>query len=124
DFPRGGKVTLTAEPAAGYTLQTWQGAGCADTPTCTVTMSRAVAVTVIFAREAPNQYTLTTATAGHATGTITPDCSGGCGESPGAVVTLNASAPVGAHFDHWSGCPNPSGSVCTVTMDGDRQVTA
>jgi uncharacterized delta-60 repeat protein len=49
-FDDGSQVTLTANPASGSQLAGWSGGGCSDTPTptCTVTMSSAQAVTATF----------------------------------------------------------------------------
>lgn len=44
--------------------------------------------------------------------------------SSGAVVTLYATAATGSTFASWSGCPGPSGTSCTVTMNAAQSVTA
>ena len=44
-FPSGQSVTLTATPTAEVTFKGWNGAGCAGTGSCTVTMSQAQSVT-------------------------------------------------------------------------------
>ena len=45
----------------------------------------------------------------------------------GATVTLTAPAEAGygiSSFDAWSGCDRSDGATCTITMSGDRSVTA
>ncbi len=42
----------------------------------------------------------------------------------GATVTLNAVAATGSRFAAWTNCPTAAGAVCTVTIDGDRSVSA
>jgi hypothetical protein len=72
-------------------------------------------------------YTLTTtvepATGGSVSVNPPPDC-GGDQYTVDTVVTLTAEANVGYAFDHWSGDAGGSVSPVTVTMDGDRDVTA
>lgn len=42
----------------------------------------------------------------------------------GTAVTLTAIATTGYAFSDWTGCDSASGSVCTMTMDADKTVTA
>jgi uncharacterized repeat protein (TIGR01451 family) len=74
---------------------------------------------------------LTVARAGSGSGTVTSapagiDCGEDCTEpyDNGAQVTLIASPSQGSRFDGWTGCDNPSGMTCGITMDADKQVTA
>ena len=55
-FVPGTEVTLTADPAAGYTFTGWSGGGCSGTDPCTVTMNADTTVTATFT---PIEYTLT-----------------------------------------------------------------
>jgi List-Bact-rpt repeat protein/PASTA domain-containing protein len=50
------------------------------------------------------------------------DCPGDCTEpyDAGTQVTLTAFGP----FTGWTGCDNPSGTTCVMTMDADKQVSA
>jgi len=66
--------------------------------------------------------------AGGGTGTVSGEgiaCPGDCGEEyePGMSVTLSAQPTGGSTFAGWSGDCTGTGT-CTVTMDGDRTVTA
>ena len=69
------------------------------------------------------QYTLITAVSPLNSGTITPDCSGGCMYDSGNVVVLTANEDSN-QFKSWSGCDDPNGQLCTMTMDDDKSVTA
>ncbi len=75
-------------------------------------------------------FTLTAATAGAGSGTITSspagiDCGSDCTQSynDGTSVTLTASPAAGSAFTGWSGACSGSGT-CTVTMSEARSVTA
>jgi len=57
-------------------------------------------------------------------GDISPDCSQGCLYASGTQVTLNAIEDKGYPFIDWTGCDTPSGSICTMTIDADKNVTA
>jgi len=53
-------------------------------------------------------------------------CAGDCWEvyNLNDTVVLNAAAGAGFAFDSWTGCDSPVGATCTMTMDGDKLVTA
>jgi len=74
---------------------------------------------------------LTVVRAGSGSGTVTSapagiDCGDDCTEpyDNGVQVTLTANPSQGSRFDGWTGCDNPSGTTCEMTMDADKQVTA
>ncbi len=66
-------------------------------------------------------YTLTTATTG--TGTITLSPSGGT-YAAGTVVTVTATPGSGYTFSSWSGDLSGSTNPTTITMDGNKSITA
>jgi hypothetical protein len=49
DYPHGSTVTLTAEPARGFTFEGWGGGACSGVAPCTVTIDEATSVTAEFA---------------------------------------------------------------------------
>jgi hypothetical protein len=53
-------------------------------------------------------------------------CPADCAENylVGAVVTLTATPDPGSSFAGWAGCATINGSTCTVSMTGNRSVTA
>jgi uncharacterized repeat protein (TIGR02543 family) len=109
----GDVVGLTATADTGWTFTGWSGA-CAASP-CSITMDGDKSVTATFTQ---NTYTLATTKVGN--GTVTADKS-----APyhyGDVVGLTATADPGWTFTGWSGAC--TASPCTVTMDGDKSVTA
>ena len=121
-YPSGTSVPVVATPNPGYTLTGWTGSGaCSGTgPTCTVTMNRDKTVTVNFSIV---QFTLTTSAAPLTSGTVFGD-----GSYPyGSAVEVRAAANAGYGLASWSGaCASvgPLTNPCTVTMDGDKSVTA
>jgi len=126
DFDYGTMVTLTATAATGSTFDGWNGEGCTGSGTCVVTMSAARSVTANFTL---NQYTLDVSKTGSGTVSSNPagiDCGSDCSEDYdyGTVVTLTATPDSGWGFFGWevdlSGSTNP----ITLTIDGDKSVTA
>ncbi|PTN32859.1 hypothetical protein C6366_15525 [Desulfonatronum sp. SC1] len=101
-----------------------------------VTMSAAnVSVTATYKNLPPTTYTLTVSSLG-TSGVIilgSPSVYGGttyytmAGITPDTSITLTAPAVSGgAMFNSWTGCKstNHSARTCTVTMNGNRTVTA
>jgi uncharacterized repeat protein (TIGR02543 family) len=115
----GDVVTLTATANPGYSFDHWSGDTSGSNAVTTVTMTGDKAVTAHFTE---SQYSLTI--------TVDPVADGSVAAVPappyyyGDVVTLTASANPGYSFDHWSGDASGSNPVTTVTMDGNKAVTA
>jgi uncharacterized repeat protein (TIGR02543 family) len=110
-------VTLTATPAAGYKFNGWSGAITTMANPATVTMDGNRSVTANFV---PITYTLgVSATNGNVA--LSPP--GGV-YNVGTVVTLTATPAAGYQFSGWSGAITTMANPATVTMDGNRSVTA
>ena len=114
----GDVVTLTATPAAGYTFAGWSGDLTGSTNPATVTMNAGKTITASFTQD---NYTLSINTTG----------SGAVAKSPdqatylyGDVVTLTATPVAGYTFAGWSGALSGSANPATLTMSGNRTVTA
>jgi uncharacterized repeat protein (TIGR02543 family) len=112
-------VLLTAVPSAGWSFSQWGGNLSGSTNPAVISMTGNKTVTATFSQ---NVYTLTI--------TVNPTAGGSVAAVPsppyhyGDVVTLTASANIGYKFDHWSGNASGTSSVTTVTMNGNKSVTA
>ena len=69
------------------------------------------------------EYTLTTVTDGTGSGTVDLSPPGGSYTS-GTVVTVTANPAAGSSFTSWSGDLSGSTNPASITMDGNRSVTA
>jgi uncharacterized repeat protein (TIGR02543 family) len=110
-------VSMTATPATGYRFVNWSGDLSGSSNPATLVMDGNKSVTAVFAS---NVHTLTVAASG---GTVlkSPDKAG---YEYGESVTLTASADAGYSFTGWSGAASGTNSSITITMDGDKSVTA
>jgi uncharacterized repeat protein (TIGR02543 family) len=113
-------VTIWANASTGSTFTGFTGALTGTTTPQTLVMNGNKAVNAAFTLNGP--YTLTI--------NIDPETGGSVAAVPsppyyyGTVVTLTASANPGYSFDHWSGDASGTNPVTTVTMTGDKSVTA
>jgi hypothetical protein len=122
-FDHGTLLELEALPDIGYHFSSWSGdLGGSANPT-SVTMTGAKAIGAGFSL---NAYTLSlTGSHGQVSVNGTPEplpCS-----RPfdyGEVVTLEALPDTGYHFSQWSGDLSGSANPTTVTVSGDKTVTA
>ena len=112
-------VGLTAEPGAGYYFDHWGGDLTGSDNPASITMSGNKSVTAYFALI---EYTLTTIVDPSGGGTISANLS-----EPyhlNDVVELTAVPDVGYIFDHWDGDLTGSDNPASITMSGDKSVTA
>lgn len=129
-FNEGRLVTLTATPVPGTRFTGWSGGGCSGAaPSCQVTMTAAKSVGADFA-PIPAQ-TVAVSITGAGAGTVTSEpsgisCPGACaaGFAEGTQVTLIAGAAPGSDFAGWSGDCAGTVSTCTVTLAGERSLSA
>jgi uncharacterized repeat protein (TIGR01451 family) len=126
-YNHGALVNLTAVAAANSTFTGWSGA-CTGAGSCQVTMDAAKAVTANFAIKS---HALSVTKTGSGTVTSSPagiNCGADCNETynHGVQVTLTATANAGSEFTGWGGACADAGtnSTCTLTMDGDKSVSA
>jgi hypothetical protein len=128
-YRQGTTVVLTATAAAGSTFSGWSGCPSPSGSTCTVTMAIDRNVTATFTR-GPR---LTVANSPSSGGSVTSSdgaisCGSTCahtypyGSTPS--LTLYAWPAAGYRFTGWSGCPQPFGTRCILSLSGDRSVTA
>lgn len=125
-YKRGTTVTLRATPLANQTFVGWSGA-CTGTGACSVKLTRDASVTATF--ESAYQAQLTVNATGPGYVWIDPPgsrCSeGNCTGryDKGTTVTLKAVPGPYSGF-RWSGACTGTNPVCTLTMDGDKSVSA
>ena len=120
-------VTLTATPNDGYQVASRGGDCSGSGTTCTVGMTRNRSVSVTF--EARPTWDLDVSTSG-CCGNVSRNRQPPYYQGDDTEVTLTATAspdtPSGPSysFDGWSDCDSTSGATCTVTMNGNKTVTA
>ena len=114
----GDGVTLTALADAGWTFAGWTGDLTGDTNPDTITMDGNKVVTATFTKD---EYTLDVDVVGQ--GAVTKDPDQGT-YAYGDVVTLTAVADPDWMFTGWSGDLTGDTNPDTVTMDGNKVVTA
>jgi len=117
-YAYGAVVQLTATANSGWTFSSWSGNLSGSTNPASITMNGNRSVTAHFTQ---NQYTLT----------VTVDGSGSVTKNPnqatytyGQVVTLTAVPGTGWVFSSWTGDLSGSQNPKTITMNGNRAVTA
>jgi len=122
EYQPGDVVTITATPNAGQVLQSWTGCSQTTATTCTVTMTTDVSVTANFLPAASSVTLTVNATPGNGGGFVqTPDL---YAHPVNAAVSVTAIPAPGFAFQGWSGCNTVNGTLCNVTMDANRAVTA
>jgi len=121
----GTNVQLTANANSGYTFQSWSGCDSASGNTCNVTMNGNRSVTANFSAN-PVCYTLTTNVNPGGSGSVSVNPGPNCGSqyTAGTNVTLTANPNSGYTFSYWSGDASGSSNPTTITMNGNKNVTA
>jgi uncharacterized repeat protein (TIGR02543 family) len=119
-YASGSSVRLVASPANNWHLTGWTGAtpDALNPLAATVVMDGARTVTAHFAFDT---RTLTVTTVGN--GTVVVDPPGGVYDL-GSAVTLTPVADPGSAFAGWSGDLTGNAVPGTITMDGNKNVTA
>jgi len=118
-YTEGTVVTLAATPASEYSyFDHWGGSLTGSENPTTITMNGDKNVIAYFTATPPD-YTLTVNVVG--SGSVSP--SGGV-YSADDVITLTATPNSGWAFDHWEGGASGSQNPTSLTMNGDKTVTA
>jgi len=117
-YPYGTIVTLTATPNTGWVFSSWAGDLSGSTNPTTITMT---ANKTVIAHFTANQCTLTITTTGSGSVTKNPNQAT---YTYGTVVTLTAVPSSGWIFSSWSGDLSGSQNPRTITMNGNKAVTA
>ncbi len=120
-YDEGTVVTVSAIPDEGYMFDSWSGNLSGTANPTTIVMDGNKSITAAFSEIPPEMFTLTTAVIGSGSITLIP--SGGAYEA-GTVVVLSATPATGFVFDSWNGDLSGSSNPKTITMDGNKSVTA
>jgi uncharacterized repeat protein (TIGR02543 family) len=115
----GNTVTLTASPNPGFTFTGWSGQLSGSSNPAQIIITGNMVVTANFV---PNSVTLSLNVNPAGTGAITPNL-----PSPyhyGDVVQLTAVPVTGYSFSSWSGDTTGTTNPTTITLNGDKTVTA
>ncbi len=120
------RLTLTAQPNAGYSFSAWGGDISASSTSATVTVDGAKTITAYFnagGEIAPEEgkYLFSQYVNPPGTGLVTP---AGDSYEPGTPLTLSAYAKDGYAFHHWSGAISGTGWQTTIVMNSDMAVVA
>jgi len=117
-YPYGTMVQLTATADTGWVFDSWGGDLSGSTNPASITMTSNKSVTALFTQ---NYYTLTITVSGTGSVTKNPD-------QPtypyGAVVTLTAEPGAGWAFHSWNGDLTGNQNPTTITINGNKTVTA
>ncbi len=117
-YQPGEQVKLTASPSPGWGFSGWSGDLSSSANPATLTMDGNRSVTATFTQ---NQFTLSVNVSG--SGTVTRDPHKSAYQS-GEQVKLTASPSPGWVFSGWSGDLSSTANPATLTMDGNKSVTA
>ncbi len=112
------QVILEAVPAEGYGFDMWLGDLSGSENPVTITMDRPMEITALF-----ETFTLITETSPVDGGsiTITPDKPN---YAPGEQVQVEAFPEAAYNFINWTGDLSGTDNPATITMDGDKSITA
>jgi len=111
-------LELTAESSAGWEFSHWEGDLSGSGNPQQITMDQDKEVTAVFEME---EYSLSTNTDGSGSIDVDPDQSS---YHYGDEVTLTAQPADGWNFVEWQGDLSGSSNPETITMDGDKSITA
>lgn len=115
-------VTATAVADVGYLFSHWTGdkSGSANPTTLAMTSNRLLTAHFVEQGQVP-EYTLNVSVSGGGQVNQTPQ---GTALPEGTVVTLTAAPDTGYRFAGWSGSVQSSNVTITLTMDGNKALTA
>ena len=121
NYAPGEKVQLQATASPGYTFTNWSGGASGSSNPVTITMDGNKTVTANFKQTI--RYTLVVNVSPPGAGYVmkSPDKAN---YAPGEKVQLQATASPGYTFTNWSGGASGSSNPVTITMDGNKTVTA
>ncbi len=111
-------VNISATSTTGWHFDHWTGdVASPSSASTTVTMDENKTVTAVFVKDT---VTLTVNVTGSGSVTQNPTAPYLYGD----IVQLTAVAATGWHFDHWTGALSGSDNPKSITLDGNKSVTA
>lgn len=122
-------ITLRASPKEGYRFEAWEGDCARAGQWCELDMSASRQVGVRFAAISPTLVSLRVSVSGSGQVRSTPagiDCPGQCSAqfSPGASLSLRATASANSQFRGWQGACEQAGDTCSLQLDGPLDLQA
>ena len=111
-------VVVTATPSSGFVFTGWSGAASGTGNPVTITMDGNKTLTANFASV---NYTLTVVAAGN--GSTSP-AAGTYSYASGAQVMVTATPASGYVFTGWAGAASGTSNPVTITVDGNKTLTA
>jgi uncharacterized repeat protein (TIGR02543 family) len=113
-------VQMTATPSTGFTFTGWSGDATGSTNPLSMIMSGNKNITANFTASAVTQFSITLTTTN---GTVAANPSQVLYDS-NTVVQLTATPNTGYSFSGWSGDATGSTNLLSVTMNGNKNITA
>ncbi len=120
-YLEGEEVILRAVAETGWTFKQWKGDLSGSSNPETITVDGDKSVTAVFEQEPASEFTITTSTEGAGLVEKDPDKAS---YLEGEEVILRAVAETGWTFKQWKGDLSGSSNPETITVDGDKSVTA
>ncbi len=120
-YEEGTDVPVEATPAQGWKFVEWTGDYEGTEKNITITMDSEKNITAHFEEESVETYTLTINTDGQGTVTAEPDQQE---YEEDTEVTLTATPDQDWNFVEWTGDYEGTSEEVTITMDGDKEITA
>ena len=123
----GTTITITATADTGSHFESWSGCDSTSNNLCIVSMAGNKSVSATFTLDT---HTLTATKAGTGSGSLTApglSCNGNTCTGTydyNETVQITATADTGSVFGSWSGCDSVNGNVCTILINGDKNVEA
>jgi uncharacterized repeat protein (TIGR02543 family) len=117
----GQTASISAMPNSGYIFDGWSGDFSGNTNPASITMGGSKTVVANFIQSQPNQYTLTANAVGSGSVAKTPAKST---YNQGDQVQLTATPGSGYSFSNWTGDASGTTNPVTLTMNGNKTVTA
>jgi len=111
-----GSHTISFKPVSGYTTPASQ--------IITITANAQTTASATYTTVAPSTYTLALNYNNTQGGASASPSANGNNYTAGAIVQLYASASSGYHFTGWSGDTSSTANPTTITMTGNKNITA